>query len=92
MLKLAAHQADYGILSMASRANLTIENRNGSRTGLVSSITGSGRSYGTVKSLSPSAARRQPGTGYSTHIVVEGDTLPGLALKYGVTVSFLTHI
>ena len=74
-------------LSMASRANLTIENRNGSRKGLVSSLTGSGRSYGTVKSASSSGARRQPGASYTPHVVLKGDTLPGLALKYGVTVS-----
>lgn len=71
---------------MASSAPLTIEKVSGSKTGLVSSCNSqrSWKSYGTVKSNSPSLQPKN--TSFIVHAVQEGDTLQGLALKYNVTV------
>ena len=71
---------------MASPVPSTIESANGSdRAGLASSL---GRSYGTVKEPS-SAGLTASGRlcGYTEHVVDERDTLQGLALRYGVSVS-----
>lgn len=56
------------------------------RVGLVSSQNGQ-RSYGTVKQYSTSFKRSSVSS--ITHILEEGDTLQGLALKYNVTVSWI---
>ena len=76
---------------MASPATLTIEsaNNNSDRAALGSSL-GSQRSYGTVKETSSAltTSGRLCG-GYTEHTVDEWDTLQGLALRYGVSVSFI---
>ena len=70
---------------MAAPANLTVEHKNSSRVGLVSSFGGQ-RSYGTVKVASPSLNHRTRHSSLLDHEVQEGDTFQGLALKYSVTV------
>ena len=70
---------------MAAPANLTVEHKNSSRVGLVSSF-GSQRSYGTVKVASPSLNPRTRHSSILEHKVQESDTFQGLALKYSVTV------
>lgn len=68
---------------MASPAGLTIT-ADGGRSGLVSSFQ---RSYGTVKDSTPAiSVSGRPGS-YFVHTVQEEDTLQGLAVRYGVTVS-----
>ena len=60
------------------------EHTSPSKVGLVSGQNGQ-RSYGTVKKISSSYKRSS--VSVINHILVEGDTLQGLALKYDVTVS-----
>ena len=69
---------------MASSAGLAVQ-PNKARSGLTSSFQ---RSYGTVKSSSPSisASGRLATGSVSVHRVQEEDTLQGLAVRYGVTV------
>ena len=75
---------------MASSVALTIERANSTsdRAGLGSSF-GSQRSYGTVKESSsqPLTASGRLLCGHIEHVVHAEDTLPGLALKYEVSVS-----
>ena len=72
---------------MASPVALTIESSDKSdRAGLGSSF-GSQRSYGTVKQSSASLTAAGGLRGYTEHAVHEEDTLQGLAIQYGVTVS-----
>ena len=72
---------------MASPVAITIENAdNSDRAGLGSSL-GSQRSYGTVRQSSAPLATSGKLRGYTEHAVHEEDTLQGLAIQYGVTVS-----
>ena len=73
---------------MASPVALTIESANTSDRAALGSSLGSQRSYGTVKEAS-SAVLTASGrlSGFTEHLVDERDTLQGLALRYGVTVS-----
>ena len=72
---------------MASPVALTIERANNSdRAGLGSSFSNQ-RSYGTVKESSAALTASGRLRGFTVHAVHEEDTLQGLALRYGVTVS-----
>ena len=73
---------------MASPAALTIESsRNNSDRAALGSSLGSQRSYGTVKESSSLTSSGRLCGGYTEHEVDERDTLQGLALRYGVSVS-----
>ena len=72
---------------MASPVALTIESVSSSDRAELGSSFSKQRSYGTVTEAS--AALTGSGRllcGYTVHQVHEQDTLPGLALRYGVTV------
>lgn len=74
---------------MASPVAIAIESASADRAGLGSSFGGQ-RSYGTVKESTITASGRL--CGYTVHTVLDEDTLQGLAVKYGVTVSVLVYI
>lgn len=74
---------------MASPVAITIESTNNTdRAGLGSSF-GNQRSYGTVKVSSVAFAATGRSRDYTVHRVHEEDTLQGLALRYGVSVSMV---
>lgn len=62
------------------------ESKSSTKTGLVSTGNGQRRSYGSVAGQLSSSLKRQH-TFMIQHTLDQGDTLQGLALKYGVPVS-----
>ena len=80
-----------------NKSTIERENVNTTRTGLVSTQNGHRRSYGTLERQLSSSCRAQPSnpskgqlrqhTFMIQHPLEGSDTLQGLALKYGVSVS-----
>ncbi len=78
-------ESSSGSLPLSSSRELEV--RSSLKTGLVNSLNGKAqrRSYGTVNQLS--SFFKRSGTSVVNHLLEEGDTLQGLALRYNVLVS-----
>ena len=86
---ISSKAADNSLISSPRLGDISTseqESENSTRTGLVSTPNGHRRSYGTVGGKLSSSFKRQH-TFMIQHTLEGGDTLQGLALKYGVSVS-----